>query len=219
MNPYLNNDIYSTFKYSDKDEWRENRKDGIGGSDAAAALGMSKWMSNVTLWQLKTGRAEQKDISDNPQVRYGTLAEEPLRELYKLGNESKYEVFYQPDTILINNDRQYMRYSPDALLIEKETGRLGIWECKTSVMYKTDSKLWKTEIPREYYIQVLHGMNVTGADFVELQVEINHFGWFERKSFHIEKADVLDDLAFEQQGVEEFMRYVKEDKEPPLWIN
>lgn len=219
MNPYKDSDVYEILKYSDKDEWRKGRQFGIGGSDAAAALGMSKWMSNVTLWQLKTGRAEQKDISDDPKVRYGTEAEEPLRMLFKLNNEDKYGLFYKPDTILINKENPFMRYSPDGLLIEIGTGRLGIFENKTATAYKLDKKLWKTEIPREYYIQVLHGMNVTGAEFVELQVEINHFGWFERKSFHIEKADVLDDLAFEQQGVEEFMRYVKEDKEPPLWIN
>lgn len=219
MNPYLDNDTYSVFRYSDKDEWREKRKNGIGGSDAAAALGMSKWLSNVTLWKLKTGRAEQQDISDNPQVRYGTLAEEPLRRLYELNNEEKYEVHYQPDTIIVNNEKNYMRYSPDAMLIEKETGRLGIWECKTAQTYKLDRKLWKSEIPREYYIQVLHGMNTTGAEFVELQVELNHFGWFERKVFHIERSEVIEDLKYEAQGIETFVKYIESDTEPPLWIN
>lgn len=219
MNPYSSNDIYEVFRYSDKEEWRENRIHGIGGSDAAAALGMSKWMSNVDLWKIKTGRKRQEDISNNPNVKYGTNAEEPLRQLYTLTVEDRYDVHYRPDTILINKQKQFMRYSPDALLIEKETGRLGIWECKTASAYKLDKKLWKTEIPREYYIQVLHGMNVTQADFVELQVEINHHGWFERKVFHIERDEVEADLIFEKQSVQTFMKYIEDDKEPPLWIN
>lgn len=219
MNPYQSNDIYEVCRYSDRETWKKERKGGIGGSDAAAALGMSKWMTNVMLWQLKTGRAEQKDISDNPAVRYGTLAEEPLRLLYSLENEKKYKLYYQPDTILVNREMDFMRYSPDGLLIESETGRLGIWECKTSQMYKTDKKLWQTELPREYYIQILHGMNVTGAEFVELHAQINYFSHIERKTFHIEREDVLDDLQYEKKVIAEFMEYVKSDKEPPLWIN
>lgn len=219
MNPYQSNDVYEVFRYSDRDAWKKERNGGIGGSDAAAALGMSKWMTNVMLWQLKTGRAEQKDISDNPAVRYGTLAEAPLRELYTLENENKYSVYYQPDTILVNRLDESMRYSPDGLLIEKETGRLGIWECKTATMHGIQKELWKTEIPKEYYIQVLHGMNVTGAEFVELHAQIEWRGERIRRTFHIEREDVLDDLQYEKKGIAEFMEYVKSDKEPPLWIN
>ena len=219
MDPYSPNEIYDVCRYSDKDAWRKERIHGIGGSDSAAALGMSKWMDNVTLWKIKTGRMEQKDISDDPKVRYGTEAEAPLRTLFGLNNADKYGLYYQPDVIFISRTNPYMRYSPDGMLIEKETGRLGIFENKTTSAYKLEKTLWKTEIPREYYVQILHGMNVTGASFVELQVEINHFGWFERKSFHIERDEVIEDLTFEKDGIAEFMKYVEADQEPPLWIN
>ena len=219
MNPYEPSDTYVVCHYDSKEEWREGRTSGIGGSDAAAALGMSKWMSNVDLWKLKTGRAVQEDLSDNPFVRYGTLAEDPLRQLYKLNHEDVYDLYYEPNVILVNIKKPYMCYSPDALLIEKETGRLGIWENKTARIYRADKKTWISEIPREYYVQILHGMNVTGAQFVELQVEINHAGWYERKTFHVERNDVLDDLKFELDGVKDFITYVQKNVEPPLWIN
>ena len=219
MNPFDYNSVYEAVTLKDHDAWREFRKKGIGGSDASACLGMSKWMSNVELWKIKTGRKEQEDISENRAVRYGTLAEEPLRQLYTLDNENKYELYYKPDTVLINRENDQMRYSPDGLLIEKETGRLGIWECKTSTIRKIQKELWQTEIPREYYIQVLHGMNVTGAEFVELHAQLEWRNEHIRRTFHIERADVLEDLKLVKEGVEEFIGYINRDEEPPLWIN
>lgn len=218
MNPYKPNKTYDVTVYTGHDEWRAGRLHGIGGSDAAAALGMSHWMSNVDLWKIKTGRMEQADISDNPAVRYGTLAEAPLRTLYTLENTELYDVHYMADIVLVNREHPQMRYSPDGLLIEKSTGRLGIWECKTARANPYQKDLWKNEIPKEYYIQVLHGMNVTGAEFVELHAQIDYIGRKERKTFHIEREEVLEDLETVREGVLEFIEYINADEEPPLWI-
>ena len=38
-----------------REEWLQARRRGIGGSDAAAVLGLSPWKSNVRLWEEKTG--------------------------------------------------------------------------------------------------------------------------------------------------------------------
>ena len=37
-------------------EWLAFRRTGIGGSDAAAILGLSSFTSNVEVWEEKTGR-------------------------------------------------------------------------------------------------------------------------------------------------------------------
>lgn len=218
FDPYISNPVYEVCEYTDREQWKAGRKKGIGGSDAASALGMSKWHTNVDLWKIKTGRKQPEDISNNPAVIYGTYAEEHLRNLYKLETEDRYSFFYKPDTILVNKKNDYMRYSPDGLLIEKDSNRLGIWECKTAHANRYQKELWKTEIPREYYIQILHGMNVLGAEFVELHAQINHGDWFERRTFHIERDDVTEDLEFEKAGIEKFMKYIEDDVEPPLWI-
>ena len=65
----------------DHEEWLKNRKR-IGGSDAAAVLGLNPYMSNLELWQVKTGLYAPDDISDKPYVIYGTNAEEHLRQLF-----------------------------------------------------------------------------------------------------------------------------------------
>lgn len=36
-------------------EWLAFRRKGIGASDAAAVLGLSKWTTNVELWEEKVG--------------------------------------------------------------------------------------------------------------------------------------------------------------------
>ena len=52
-----------------REEWLQERKKGIGGSDAAVVIGKSKWKNNVQLWEEKTGRIETPDISDKPYVQ------------------------------------------------------------------------------------------------------------------------------------------------------
>lgn len=60
-------------------DWLEVRKRGIGGSDAAAAVGLSPYKSQLELWLEKTGRDAElpkpdPDDSTEP-VYWGTLLE------------------------------------------------------------------------------------------------------------------------------------------------
>ncbi|CAG9257981.1 hypothetical protein BDI4_570036 [Burkholderia diffusa] len=41
-----------------RDDWLAVRRTGIGGSDAASAVGLNPYMSALELWLDKTGRAE-----------------------------------------------------------------------------------------------------------------------------------------------------------------
>ena len=43
---------------SDRNEWLHHRQNYIGGSEASAVVGMNPYMSNVDLWDLKTGQRE-----------------------------------------------------------------------------------------------------------------------------------------------------------------
>ena len=65
-------------------EWIAFRRTGIGGSDAAAILGLSPFKSNIEVWEEKTGVREPEDISAKPQVQYGTKAEDMLVKLFAL---------------------------------------------------------------------------------------------------------------------------------------
>ena len=61
--------------FASREEWLQARNNRIGGSDAAAIIGLNPYMSNVDLWEIKTGRRQQEDISEKPCVKYGTEAE------------------------------------------------------------------------------------------------------------------------------------------------
>lgn len=45
-------------KNMSRDEWLIMRKQGIGSSDAAAAVGLNPYVSPLELWMVKTGREE-----------------------------------------------------------------------------------------------------------------------------------------------------------------
>ncbi len=210
--------IYTAHKYRNRKSWLKGRVRGIGGSDAAAAIGRSPWRSNLELWQLKTGRKKTEDISNNERVYYGTHAEAPIRELYQLKRRDTIDVHYEPNIVLQNNEHPELLYSPDGLLTEKSTGRLGILEVKTATpITALKREKWRDQIPDNYFIQVLHGMNVTGADFVELIAELTYDDDYSQlRIYHIEREEVEDQMEYVQQGVLEFWNeYVLTDTEPP----
>ncbi len=62
----------------DREEWLQVRKTGIGSSDAAAAIGLCPYKSQLELWLEKTGRAPAVDAEpeDGPMY-WGTLLERP----------------------------------------------------------------------------------------------------------------------------------------------
>lgn len=85
----------------DREEWLQHRNR-IGGSDAAAIVGMNPYRSNVELWQIKTGQLEQEDISEKPYVKYGTEAEQYLRELFRL-DFPEYTVCYEENNMFLSD--------------------------------------------------------------------------------------------------------------------
>ena len=61
-----------------REQWLKARQKGIGGSDAAAVLGLSPWKSNVRLWEEKTGLREPEDISDKGLFASGRSQRPPF---------------------------------------------------------------------------------------------------------------------------------------------
>lgn len=46
-------------------EWLEGRRQGIGGSDVAAVLGLSPWKTALDVWNDKLGLSEEKEMSED----------------------------------------------------------------------------------------------------------------------------------------------------------
>lgn len=224
-NPYESCDDYDVFIYESRDEWKQGRNElkGVGGSDSAAALGESKWKNNRDLWLIKTGRKEAPDIGDNPAVRYGIFAEKMIREQFALDNEDMYKVFYKENCILKSKRIPCMLYSPDGILIEKSTGRKGVFEVKTSTPASYASwQEWEGKIPQQYFIQLLHGMSVINADFAVLRAYLRKMGMGGDavvKNYVLERTDFQNDIEYVEKNIVTFWNDVEMDKEPPLKIS
>lgn len=134
--------------------WLAARQRGIGGSDAAAIVGMSRWKSPFQLWQEKRGEVEPPDISDKEYVYWGHTLEQAVADRFSILTGKKVR-----RTGLWADDRHpYLLASPDRLVVGENAGL----ECKTANGWA--AKAWEDdEIPDAYYVQCQHYMSVMGA--------------------------------------------------------
>lgn len=181
-------------------EWLKEREYGIGGSDAAAVLGMSKWKTNEELWEEKTGRRKPEDISDKPYVQYGHDAEPHIRALFALDHPELEVTYESPYKIMRNEEHPFIFCTPDGELKEKATGRLGGLEVKTTeIMNGGQWKQWTGQIPDVYYCQVIHQFIATGWDFIWLCARIK---WHTRegelrtdtREYYLDRAEYVEDI-------------------------
>lgn len=219
---YTDTDAYSVLRFKNRADWLIGRDAGIGGSDASVCLGMNRWKTTRDLWLQKTGRQPLEDISEKPYVQYGVKKEPQLRAGFSLDYEGIYDVQYEPDVILQNKELPFMLYSPDGLIYELETGRRGIFEAKTHQIRTTsDWNAWREGIGfDEYFIQILHGLNVTGFDFVELRVELKRSNAYKQiRTYHIDVEDegIQEQMEEVRNSIRQYWEtYILADEEPPI---
>ena len=204
------------------EEWLKARLQGIGASEASAVIGCNPYMSNVDLWRLKTGRKQAQDISSNAHVQYGHDAEGPLRELFAL-DYPQYEVSYGGAYDMVHNpEHPFIFATLDGRLREKSTGRLGVYEGKTTEILRSMQKeKWKDRIPDNYYVQVIHQLIATGWEFAVLNAQMKRVFdgdvRTETRRYFIERAEVQDDIDYLlAEEVKFWTEYVQKDREPPL---
>lgn len=197
-----------------REEWLKKRKNYIGGSDAGAILGVNPWLTNVDLWEIKTGRKEQ-DLSGNKYVQYGLNAEDSLRDLFRC-DYPDYDVFYIENNMFLNTDSPWAHASLDGWIHDRETNEMGILEIKTANKWPDTD--WT--IPLSYYCQLAHYLMVTDYDFAIMRVSLKEQSI--NKGLHIDIRDyyftrqffkrLIDTLRKEEQR---FYQYIISDERPP----
>jgi putative phage-type endonuclease len=143
------------------------RKTFIGGSDAAAVLGLSRWKTPVEVWAEKTGLIEAEDISDKLPVKLGNIFEETVAQLFC--EETGKKVQRANETI-------FHKHYPfiGANIDRKVIGEDSILEVKTCSAWKAKEWQDEEEIPQEYILQVMHYLAVTGKAKAYLAVLIGN---------------------------------------------
>lgn len=212
----------SVYIPADHEAWLQERKFGIGASDAAALLGMSKWKTNQQLYEEKVGLREPEDISDKPFVQYGHDAEPHIRGLFAL-NHPELEVTYEsPFKIIRNDEHPFIFCTPDGELRELKTGRNGGLEIKTTeIRNPRQWDDWKGRIPDQYYCQVIWQMIATGWEFVWLTALIKYYtkeGELQMtiREYLIERDEVLEDIKHTKEKGVAFWKNVQEKRKPGL---
>lgn len=201
-----------------KEEWLQNRTK-IGGSDASAIVGMNPYLDNVTLFEIKTGKRQQEDISEKPYVKYGTQAEMHLRGLFRL-DFPQFNVEYIENNMFLNDKFPWAHASLDGWLTDQE-GRKGILEIKTTeILQSMQKEKWNQRIPDNYYIQILHYLLVTEFDFAVLKAQLktvfDGVPYLQTKHFFIERTDVEDDIQYLANAEQKFWKAVETGQRPAL---
>lgn len=214
----------------DTAEWLAWRRQGIGASEASAVVGRNPYMTNQALWRYKTGQAEPEDISGKACVQYGHDAEAPIRELFAL-DHPEFTVQYGGAFDMVRHpDHPWLFATLDGRLIEKETGRQGVYEGKTTEILRSQQMekwTWKGadghthgRVPDNYYIQLLHQLLATGWDFAVLNCRFRRrYADGERaetRCYRFERDDLLADLNYLLEAEIEFWECVHQDRRPPL---
>lgn len=205
--------------FETREEWLAGRAahHGIGGSEAAAAIGMSPWQSPLELWRMKVGQSPPKDLSDNAAVQQGVKWEPILRDLFRKTHE-EYIVEHHPFDILYQSETPWLFATLDGQIIERETGSNGVLEIKTATPTgKTGWAEWANgNMKPAYYVQTLHQLLATGYDFVRLFACLfSQDGSYTIKTYEIERQDVKDDMQWLLAEETRFWGYVERGAMPP----
>ncbi|MDR1942189.1 MAG: YqaJ viral recombinase family protein [Endomicrobium sp.] len=209
-------------------EWLKQRQNGIGGSEAAAIMGMNPYMTNAELWEYKTGKRVRADV-DNEYMRYGREAEKPLIELFALDYPDYRVTIPKSYTLIMNPNYPFILGTVDGNLEEiMPIVRKGFLEVKTTFILASNQKeRWNERVPDNYYIQLLHYLLVNPEyQFCWLKAQLksewkNDSGKKEirltTKHYYFERAEVEEDLKILlEKEVEFWEKYVMKDIRPPL---
>lgn len=188
-------------KTANHEEWKELRSHYIGGSDAAAVVGLNSFSSPYALWAEKTGKIP--GFEGNLATEVGTYLEEFVAQKFAQETGKKVrkcnQSFFNSDYpwAIANIDREIV--GEDAGLEIKTTSELNLKRFKGG------------EYPANYYCQCVHYMAITGKQRWYLAVLIGNrdFRWF---TIERDEAEIAALMAAE----EEFWKCVETNAPPAV---
>ena len=161
------------------DEWLDFRRTGLGGSDAGAVLGTSRYASPYSLWAEKTGLVES-EFSGNEATEWGNELEESVARRYAKVTGKRVVAW---PVMLQSVDRPFQLANCDFFIVDYATfdefpegevtvhnsyeapnGITAILEIKTTGLVGRASREWENDgIPSGYFYQGAHYSAVTGV--------------------------------------------------------
>lgn len=211
-------------KFDNRADWLAARR--FGGSDAAAALGLSRWKSPMRLWTELTGKVaedEDEEVSDAAQL--GTYLEPWIHRRAIQGEDlEKRSVIYGADHFLLvrSTEHPWRTASPDALIVQTARNSRGVYLPMEEILrpdnvvrmneYKATNEPWDHEPTTEAYVQVQHTMDVMDIDHCQITVLVGlgrDWQWYEVD------RDLEFCMALRAHEQDYWERYVVADEPPP----
>ena len=184
-----------------QEAWLAHRRNAIGGSDAAAIIGLNDYASPFSVWLDKLGKAQP--VEETEAMRLGHDLEEYVARRFCEATGKK----VRRRNAIIYNDRYPFAHAN----IDREViGESAILECKTTSKLNLH-KFSEGDYPSNYYVQVMHYMAVTGAQkaYIAVLVLQEGFYWFE---VNRDEKEIEALMNAERQ----FWEYVTRQEEPPV---
>ena len=182
-------------------DWLKQRQVGIGGSDVAPLLGMSKWRTPLDVYNDKTNDPDAIDEKDNAAMEWGRRLEPVVRQAY---SDATGKTVLVPDVMYRSVEHPFMIANIDGIC---EDGT--IVEIKTARSGADWGEEGTNEIPQYYLTQVQHYMTVLGAPRCDVAVLI---GSSDFRIYTVENDQELADLLIEEEAA--FWERVQK-KQPP----
>lgn len=161
--------IFAKTKEMDREEWLRLRRNGIGGSDAAAIVGLDRYRSAFDVYADKLGLKQEQQ--DNEAMRQGRDFEGYVAARFTEATGKKVR---RRNAILQHPEYPWMLADIDRWVVGENAGM----EAKTTSVLNRH-KFSQGEFPPNYYVQCMHYMAVTGADKWYLAVLVLN------KAFHV----------------------------------
>lgn len=167
----------------------EVRATGLGGTDLARILGMSRFGGPMESWMEK--RRLSAPLLESEPMRWGKLLEEPIAREYAVKTGRK--VIRKPQT-LRHKKLPFLFAHIDRMSSLKGTPTR-VLECKSAnaFMVSDFGEPGTDEVPADYLLQVQHYLGVTGYDTADLAVLI---GGQKHAIYEIPRDDELLKMAW-----------------------
>lgn len=186
---------------TDRAAWLNERKKGIGGSDVAAILGLSKWSTPYQVYADKRGESEER--AQSMDMLIGTVLEPWILEEYERQTESQVE---RVGKIIYDKEYPFLLANVDGMRPDR------IVECKKA----RDNKDWgdagTDQVPTGYLLQCNHYMRVCDKTQCDLAVLFTSGREPHVTIYHMERDDEL--LAMVIPRLVEFWKCVEEGVAP-----
>lgn len=188
--------------------WHAARAKTIGGSDAAAVLGISPFKTALRLWKEKKGEVTPEDVDSKEIVYWGTVLESIIIREYE--NRTGYSVEAMPDSI-ISTLYPWMACNLDFRVTNAGIRLIG--ECKNVGLHHFSKAEWGDEgsnqIPPYYYAQCQHNMIVDDAQQCDFPCLI---GGSQFRLYQIPRDEKFCDALIEAEA--KFMASLVDGVEP-----